>query len=372
MAVANKRRRRTRTKSSSQQEKISRVDRLQLLNELEAVAPGIDRREIVEQSNHFIFQGGKVKTYNDEIACVGSHSLGKKFTGAVQATKLLEILRKLDNAKDDKLDFEITRSELRFSAGNKSGGVGMDKEITNPVYQQELPDDTEWSKLPDDFEQAIRYVSKSASRVSQMSLMTCVHILPKWIEAFDNQSISRYRLATGFPKHTCLRASSISQIADMQITDFCLKGAWAHFRNDAGTILSCRRWENEKDLESFANTSQYLKIADAEPIHIPRSVSKAADKAEVFSTDNSAENPEIMCNLSPNKITITGRGVSGWYREVIRLEEYKGRDMAFRIDPKLLKEIFSKTEEQICEVNADRLRVKVGKLTWVTCLGRVE
>ena len=46
-----------------------KINRMNLLNVLESVHPGLSKRDMVEQSACFVFQGGRVITFNDEIAC---------------------------------------------------------------------------------------------------------------------------------------------------------------------------------------------------------------------------------------------------------------------------------------------------------------
>ena len=78
-----------------------RINREELLHQLETVAPGLSQKAIIEQSNCVVFQDGKVQTFNDEVSCCTDCCL--KITGAVKAKALLELLRKLS---EDQLDIE--------------------------------------------------------------------------------------------------------------------------------------------------------------------------------------------------------------------------------------------------------------------------
>ena len=70
-----------------------KVNREELLRNLESVQAGLSRREILEQSDCFVFGGKRVVTYNDEVSCRGPSGLDDSFRGAAKADKLLEVLR---------------------------------------------------------------------------------------------------------------------------------------------------------------------------------------------------------------------------------------------------------------------------------------
>ena len=76
-----------------------KINREELLNQLESVQPGLSIREIIEQSSCFVFQDGKVITYNDEIFC--SQKTPLKIKGAVLAAPLIALLRKMVETEVD-------------------------------------------------------------------------------------------------------------------------------------------------------------------------------------------------------------------------------------------------------------------------------
>ena len=61
-----------------------KINREELLNQLESVLPGLSTREIIEQSSCFVFMNKEVITYNDEISC--SHKSRLDIEGAIVAT----------------------------------------------------------------------------------------------------------------------------------------------------------------------------------------------------------------------------------------------------------------------------------------------
>ena len=53
------------------------IDRAKLLAALELVSPGLSPREILEQSSCVVFRGGRIATFNDEVACSVKFPMGE-------------------------------------------------------------------------------------------------------------------------------------------------------------------------------------------------------------------------------------------------------------------------------------------------------
>jgi len=100
-----------------------KIKREVLLKQLEVVSPGLASKEIIEQSSHFVFQDGKVITFDDEISCTGNLSL--EVTGAIQGKPLLELLRKL---QESEIDITHKDGELIIKGKGRRAGIRMESE----------------------------------------------------------------------------------------------------------------------------------------------------------------------------------------------------------------------------------------------------
>lgn len=334
------------------------VNREELLNQLESIKPGLSPKDIIEQSSCFVFKDGNVMTYNDEVACTIKSCL--KIEGAVVAEPLMAILRKLPA---DTLDVDVVESELIIHAKKRKSGLRMEQMILLPIDSVEKPE--KWVKLPDDFSEAVDIVSQCAGTDETTFALTCVHIHPDYIEACDNYQLSRFPMKTKIKKASLIRQSSIKNIIDLGMIEYSETDTWIHFRNTAGLVLSCRR-----HLEDYMSLDKLLECEGTQTV-IPKGLCEAAERADVFSSEN-ADNNQVTVDLSPKnggQLRITGQGASGWYKEVKKLK-YNGDAMKFRIAPKLLMEISKRHNE--CEIASDRLKIDGGKFTYVTCLGKAD
>jgi DNA polymerase III sliding clamp (beta) subunit (PCNA family) len=335
-----------------------RVNRADFLQQLETVQPGISPRGLIQQSDSFVFQGGYVITYNDEVSCRAKSPLPKDLVGAVNERPLMAILGKL---AEDEIDVEVSDGELVITGKKRRAGIRMDATIELPIDKLETPED--WKPLHEDFTDALNIVQECAGTDASHFALTCVHLHPKFVEACDNYQLTRYKIKTGVAEPTLVKRDSIKHVVSLDMTELSETPNWIHFRNQTGLILSCRRY-----MESYPDISKMLQVGEGHPATLPKGLAEAAERAQIFSAEN-GEDDEVFVELVPGKLRIKGQGTSGWYQEVKRLA-YDGDSMSFFVSPKLLIELTKRHNE--CTVSSDRLMVNGGKFTYVTVLGRDE
>ena len=105
-----------------------KINREELLKVLDAVAPGLATKGLIEQTQSFIFKDGFVMTYNDEISI--RHSFTGPFEGAVKAVELHQLLNK---TKEKELEFEATQNELLIKGKRTWAGIRLEEKISLPL-----------------------------------------------------------------------------------------------------------------------------------------------------------------------------------------------------------------------------------------------
>ena len=283
-----------------------------------------------------------------------------KVKGAVQAMPLITILRKL---QEETIDITATEEELLIKGRHRRSGIRMEANIVLEVESVEAP--KKWLKLPDDFADAVSMVQECAGKMtsSGKAYVEFIHLHPKWLEATDNYQIGRYKIKMGIEKSMLIRKDSLKHIVSLDMIKFSRTKNWMHFKNSSGLILSCRR-----EVEDFPpNTSKALKM-EGTPTHLPKGLKEAAEKAAVFSSENPEDN-QVVINLQKGKLKITGKGASGWFSEIKKIK-YSGQSMRFTISPELLIKLVLSHNK--CEIAIGRLKVDVGKFSYVTVLGTAD
>ena len=346
-----------------------RINREELLKQLESVLPGLSTREIIEQSSCFIFkiQEGRgyreatVNTYNDEIACSQKSLL--KIEGAVQAIPFISILRKL---KEEELEIDVNdkNTQLLIKGKHRRAGIRMEQDIVLQIEAVDKP--KKWKDLPADFADAIAIVQPCAGSNETQFVMTCIHITPKWMEACDNHQVTRFKIKTDIVKPVLIRKESLKYIVSLDMTEFSETKHWIHFRNPTGLIFSCRHFIEKYPTNDI---TKILKVS-GEPLVLPKGLKDAIEKAEIFSSEN-VEGSDVFVNLKPGKFKITGKGASGWFSE-IKKSKYNGESLQFTIPAKLLLEVVQQYDKYKCKVSPNYLKITGKKFAYVTALGTVE
>lgn len=335
----------------------AKVDREMFLQKLTEVEPGLTRTEIVEQTSCFAFTKGRIITYNEEVACRAKSGLPKEVTGAVQHAKFLEMLRKFP---DPTITLEFNRKEVVIHGKNKEAGQAMEKEVLLPMDMLSPPKD--WRPISDDFTDAVGIVQECATKDESSFTLTCVHIHPKWMEAFDNEQMARYTLKSGVSKSFLVKRDALRHLPRYDLTHISESDKWLHVKTSNGTIISVIRYVEQAS--DYQNLTDILKKA-GDVIVFPKSLNKAAERAEVHSSDNS-ENNVVQVEMRPGKLRITGRGDQGYYVQKMAIK-YGGAPIKFNISPKLLVKILDRDTE--CQITKDyKLKVSGGNFTYLACL----
>ena len=334
-----------------------RCNRVELLQKLEAVSPGVAKRETIEQSACFVFKDGKCSTFDDEMACTIPCELG--FEGAVAAEKLLTLLGKL---AEPEVDVFVKDGKVHVKGSGRGMHFNMEAKILLPIDSVEPP--TTWVPIGEDFLEAVNLVRECAAiGDAQGFSLSCIHIAQGWVEACDNFQAARYPCATGIRKFALVRAETIRHILSLDMTEQCETRNWLHYRNPAGLVMSCRKFvEDYPDI-----AAQFEAGKDETPTALPKGLVEAVDKAQHASSEN-IENNQVKIELRPGKLRISAEGLTCGYWEV-KETTYDGAPIAFMIAPKLLAEITKK--HNACTLSPGRLRVDGGRFVFVSCLGVV-
>ena len=330
------------------------LKREQFLRKLVQVSPGLATRELLEQAASFVFKDGDIVTFNDEIFCSTHFESG--ITGAIHAAPLLALLNKMT---DEDISIEAGENELLVIGKRSRAGIRMSSEILLPTDTVEKSDT--WADLHNEFGDALEVVQGSASKDDLHFNLTCIHLSPKFVEACDGYQLTRYNIETGL-KHNCLiKRDSAKRIVGLGMSQVSEGKNWIHFRS-TDLQISCRRW-----VQDYLNLDEMIDFK-GKPTTLPGGLAEAVEKAEIFSSDNAAEN-QVLVEMKQGKLRLKGEGAHGWYVEQKKIA-YEGAPITFLISPKLLTEITKRTND--CEITTDRLKIDAGKFVFVACLAIPE
>lgn len=322
---------------------------------LQVVRPGLSPRGIVEQSSCVAFKDGNVITFNEEVMCTAPSGLPKEWEAAVNHKPLFDQLQKWP---DENLTVNLANGFLVTNAtGSRKLELNMERQVLMPLDKVEKPGN-KWIPLHDDFTDAVGIVESCAGKDASRPALTCIHIMPEWIEACDNFQLTRYRFKTGM-EETCVKRDSLKIIPELEMRDYNETEQWIHFKARSGLIVSIR-----KHKEEFLDLANFLEVEGVKTT-LPKSLGEAVERAKLLS-DETADNPQIKVHLTRKGVTLRADGASGYFVEGKKVE-YKGEEIRFTVSPNLLLELIKRHTDCIVSPNY-RIKVDGPKWRYVACL----
>lgn len=332
-----------------------RINRVDFLQSLGRVEPGLSTRDFIEQSSCYVFSDGWIASFNDEICCRSKSGLPADFVGAVHAKPLKCVLEAITA---DEITVDFSGKEFLIKAGSERAGIRMEREIVLPVDEVTVPE--QWLTLPPDFASAIDKVVDAAGTNDEEFLSVCVHIHPDYVEATDRSQMCRYTLETGVDKSFLVRAKSVAHITKLDVTKIGQTDQWVHFRNRT-LVFSCRR-----ELMDYFDLSEIFDFSGT-ATKLPRGGERASELAGSFCEGK--DNDKVIVKLTNGNMNVRGEGSFGWGEKNMPME-YEGDDLAFRLSPSMLVKLVKENTD--CELDGCKLCVRGDKWIYITTLGKIK
>ena len=323
-----------------------KIGRTELLDALSLVQPGLAAKEVIEQSQSFVFKGKRVYTYNDRIALSTPSPLD--IEGAVKAAELLSLLSK---SKVKEYDIEITDNEFLLKSRKSKAGIRLEAEISLPL--DEISQPTDWTNLPKRFCEALKFCLFSAGTDMSKEILTCLHIKGRHVTSCDNFRITRYDMGKSatkqFPDSLLIPATAVRELLRYEPLTYCIFDGWIHFRMENGAVFSCRSVE-----QKYPDMSKYMEV-EGESVEMPKRLAEALDRASIFVKTEFEQDEQVELSLKEGNLQVNGEGDSGWFKERIKIE-YDGEPVRFHVNPQFLMETLDLLHEMT--IGEDKLRLE--------------
>lgn len=335
------------------------IDRQKLVDALNLAKIGTSPKgELLQQSNSFIFDGGRLITFNDEIRTDSPSPIDIEC--AVLSDEFLKVLGRFP---DDEVDVFISGKkgqgqELIIKGKRKSAGITCFDEITLPHEAVPTPDG--WSKLGKDVSDMLQHAASVCGHNVAQEKTTMVHVTPDIIEASDNYRILRAKLATGFIDECMIPATSIKAMRDIKIKRVSIGEGWVHFRTVAKQIISVRCSH-----ETYHDDMELMMQVDGSAITFPKNLADILARATVMMDTDDL--PLISIELTKNKIKVESRKDNGWYRENKKIK-YDGVPLNFSVRPASLLEMLKRTHSAVVDSNGGKMKIIADNVQFLIAL----
>jgi len=304
---------------------------------LQTIKPAISKREVVEQSTHFIFTGTDATAYNDRI-CI-SYPCESDFVCSVNSDDMSRIINGFSST-----DIEITMKDNQLQVKGKKARSGLACIEEGPIMKmiqdlntKNLLKNYKWYNLPAEFNEALNLCLFSASKDVSLVELSCLSISNKGIISSDNLRISSYSLSIDVPRDFLIPLSSAEELAKIKVTKLLLTEAWAHFATEENIIFSCRIVSAE-----YPDVFEFFEMTDAMKLEMPKNLKKTIDSI-IFSVEGDIDiDKKMQLTITDNKICCRAEKQNCWIEQDIDIE-YNSETIQFDINPIFLAQILEKS-----------------------------
>ena len=303
-----------------------KINRNSLVNALQKVKPGLSNDDWVEQTNTFVFEKDKIRTYNELISVVFPFTTD--LVGAVKAKEFYDIIAKYPDE-----EIEITQDEFKFivkGKGRKSS-VNTEQQISLPVVSV----DGSWKELPGNFKEALSFCLFNASKDMSIPYQNCLNVDEDRIISYDSYRGTIYKLDKEIENQFLIPAKVVKELIKYNPTHYIASNSFIHFKNTEGITFSSR-----KRMDKFKDLSEFFTVENIVSLTVPKEIEKILDRVAVLAGKDEEGDKLITLVLDNNKLIFEGKGVIGKHTEEIDIE-YTGEKLKIMTSPVFLKEIIS-------------------------------
>lgn len=326
-----------------------KINRKSLTDILGMVKCGLASKEVVENSTCFIFKGGRVLTYNDDVAV--SHPLDLGLEGAVKGKEFEALLNKMnDEEVEIFVDPELT-GVLRVKGVKTNAKLRLEENANIDDILNMLGDPQNWSSLPETFRPSVDFCQFSVGRDPNKPLLTTVYCgmvtnhdtgeeNAVTISSDDNR-ITICELGEGIVLDPfCLPATAVKELKAFLPVEYAFTEGWIHFRTKDNVMFSSRILMGTYPADKC---KEICNSVHGETVKLPNGLIESLDRAGIFASGDSGS---VSVELKDGFLTVTGEGEAGSVEEAARLR-YHGDEVKFDVAPDFLKAILQHTSEAI-------------------------
>lgn len=333
-----------------------KIERESLLKVLDTAVVGTTSREILEQSNSFVFTKEDLVTFNGEILTqVGNPLPG--ITGVIPAEDFRKVLHKFP---DEFVEVSRKGEEIRIKGKNKEAGIIRAKEVTLPF--KDVPRPKEWKELTPMLMGTLLQAARVCGKDDSQPMTTKVHSTKKLVEACDNSHLFRCEMETGVREELLIPGDSILAVGSITFHKMSVSKDWLHLQTKGKHRISIRCSRGD-----YPDLTPLLKLKNPRKVKLPGSLPDILSRAE--SMQDASYDATVAITIEEGKLTIRTKKESGWYRESKSIE-YVGDQIRFDVNPQLLEEILAKKKS--VRIGENRMMIQSPGTTFVVSLQIAE
>lgn len=333
----------------------------EIVRVLEQTSPALSEKEIIEQSDCYVFHDNKVITFNDEIACFVEFDT-QGLVAAVKGRLLRDLISTME--EDKSITLEVVDGKFKVKGRRKATEILMQDKIILPVDEIEKPE--KWRSLPDGFGDALAVVVRCADIRQGDKSLNYVHVLPDYMEACDNDQYCRWVLPVKIKAPVLIKRSAAKAISDIDPVKISDTRNWIHFRSRGGQIISARKY-----VDDYVDWSEIVDKPVGRPVDFPTSLIETMRRIRLVVKDSEEEDPKVVISLTKKEVTLTAEGANVRHTER-KKTTYTGPDIRFSTSPAVIETIIAQQETVHVSEDETAMLVRAGGYTYIASLERID
>jgi DNA polymerase III sliding clamp (beta) subunit (PCNA family) len=317
-----------------------KVDRKKLLELLSLAKPALSKKEIVEQTVHFIFTGEDIAAFNDELAITVPYVTD--FSTSVKGEELYKILSSI---KEDEVDLSVEDNQMRISSKKTKAGlstlVGEKERVTDLIerLKQVTKGKKFWKKLPEDFIEGIYLCMFSASKDMTTKVKCCIAVKDDLIYSTDNLRISKF-VMSDVVDEMLIPVRDAMELVKYDVTNYGFSDGWIHFQTKDNVMFNCRTMEGEYP---YASINRFFKEPTKE-ITVPEELEEVMKAAAIVAEGDVDVAKMVEVHIEEGKITVRSEDKGRkWMTKEIEIEGFEGDKITFFTNPIFFAQVLKKS-----------------------------
>jgi hypothetical protein len=316
-----------------------RVIKEQLTNILSLLKPGLDKKEIIEQSSHFIFTGKDICTYNDRTCIIYPYE-----TDFICSVKGDEFFKILWGIGEDEIEIQMEKDYLKVGSKRLKAGLSVlvdEASKVEPMIEdlKKILKKVKWEVLPSNFTDGAFFCMFSTSRDMTTGVLNCVCFNEDKAYSNDGLRASLYEL-DGEVKFNLIHAKNVADLVNFPVTKYAISDSgWIHFKTDKGVIFNCRVILEEYDdsiLDHFDVTGPKIML--------PKKLKNIVETVAILAEGETKDNRIIKVEILKGEIKCSAMKDRGWIENSIEIG-YDGKPLEFYVNPIFFAQVLDRATE---------------------------
>jgi len=319
-----------------------KINKKELLSKIKSVQPGLTKKEVLEQSTHFVFTGDEIATHNGTISV--RCPCKTDFKCSVLAHKFYEILSTIE---EEDVDISVKGKELLIKSAKVRSGMSIMVDDTIQTRLASIPNVKKWKPLPEDFIKGLFLCMFSVSKDMYCGVLNCVQVTKEDIYSSDDLRISHYQMAKKMTDTFLLPLAVVTELVKFKMVKYSLDedSSWIQFMDDHGLLFSSRCVK-----DTYPDASQFLNVEGIK-VNLPKKLQESIDIVCTIIDDFRDIEKRMTVVFEENRIICKAEQEKGWIEKEMEIK-YKGKSLSLNINPVFLHEILNKSTNMI--IGGDR------------------